>query len=94
MGELRLQLSPDDANLRGLRDGDYAVVRSTTGELELPVAVSPALPAGVACVPKGRWPKREQQGANINALNPGGMSDMGRSTRVHGMEVTVEARPV
>lgn len=93
MGPFGLQLNPDDARSRGLRDGDRVVVRSAVGELELPVTLSAALPSGVACAPKGRWPKREQQRANINVLNPGGMSDMGRSTSVHGMEVTVEARP-
>ena len=47
--------------------------------------------AGVAYSPKGRWPKREPERANVNALNPGIKSDMGGSTAVHGVEVTVTA---
>ncbi len=38
---------------------------------------------------KGRWPKREDAGGNVNALNPGAKSDMGESSSVHGVEVTV-----
>ncbi len=39
---------------------------------------------------KGRWPKRERNRANVNILNPGIKADMGESTAVHGVEVTVE----
>jgi hypothetical protein len=39
--------------------------------------------------PKGRWYKREPAGANVNVLNPGERSDMGASTTVHGLEVSV-----
>ena len=44
---------------------------------------------GVAFSPKGRWPKLEAGRANVNALNPGTMSDMGASTTVHGIEITL-----
>jgi hypothetical protein len=43
----------------------------------------------VALSPKGRWPGREPQRANVNVLNPGIPSDMGASSSVHGLEVTV-----
>jgi hypothetical protein len=46
----------------------------------------------VAFSPKGRWPKREPARANVNALNPGEKADMGESTSVHGVEVTVRRR--
>ena len=48
------------------------------------------MPHGVAYSPKGRWPKREQQQANVNVLNDGRKADIGGSTSVHGVEVTVE----
>jgi hypothetical protein len=53
------------------------------------VALSEDVPRGVAFSPKGRWPRLEQQGANVNVLNPGTPSDMGASSTVHGVEVTV-----
>jgi hypothetical protein len=59
------------------------------GQLELTVALSDDLPRGVAFSPKGRWPKLEASRANVNALNPGIASDMGASTTVHGVEITL-----
>jgi hypothetical protein len=53
------------------------------------VALSEDLPRGVAFSPKGRWPKLEAAQANVNALNPGTASDMGASTTVHGVEITL-----
>jgi hypothetical protein len=70
-------------------DGDAALLKSTTGQLSLTVALSDELPRGVVYSPKGRWPKREPGTANVNVLNPGVESDMGHSTTVHGVEVTV-----
>ena len=64
---------------------------SPAGSLELSVSVSDMVPAGVAYSPKGRWPKREPQAFNVNVLNDGRKSDIGESTAVHGVEVTVEA---
>jgi anaerobic selenocysteine-containing dehydrogenase len=65
------------------------VLSSETGAIELSVTLSEELPRGVAYSPKGRWPKAAPQGANVNALNPGIPSDLGASTTVHGLEVTV-----
>jgi anaerobic selenocysteine-containing dehydrogenase len=89
-GPARITLHPDDAAERGLHQGDAARVRSDTGELSLKVETSPDVPRGVALSPKGRWPRLEPGGANVNVLNPGTPADMGASTSVHGIEVTVE----
>ena len=42
-----------------------------------------------ALIPKGRWPKLEPGRANVNVLNPGDRPDMGESSAVHGIEVSV-----
>ncbi len=73
----------------GLSEGDQAVLESEVGTLTLPVTISEDLPRGVVYSPKGHWPKRAPQHANVNALNPGRRSDMGASTTVHGVEVTI-----
>jgi anaerobic selenocysteine-containing dehydrogenase len=92
IGPATVALHPDDAIERGLAEGDEAIVANETGRLRLLVTFSDAIPRGVAYSPKGRWPKREPDNANVNALNPGEKADMGESTSVHGVEVTVEAR--
>ena len=92
-GPATVTLHPRDAADRGLSPGDAAVLRSDTGVLTLEVAISVDVPRGVALSPKGRWPRQERQDANVNVLNPGTPADMGASTSVHGVEVTVAAVP-
>jgi len=93
IGPATIALHPADAAERGLAAGDRALARGPAGELELTVALSSGLPRGVAFSPKGRWPKLEASGANVNALNPGIASDMGASTTVHGLEITLTPAP-
>jgi anaerobic selenocysteine-containing dehydrogenase len=82
-------LHPADAADRRLRDGDDAVLANETGRIKMRVRVSDAVPQGVALSHKGRWPGQQQGGANVNVLNPGQETDMGESTCVHGVEVTI-----
>jgi len=89
LGEATVILHPDDAAARRLLAGDTVTLANRTGSLTLALAVSDIVPRGVALSPKGRWPKREAGGSNVNALNPGVKSDMGMSSCVHGVEVTV-----
>jgi anaerobic selenocysteine-containing dehydrogenase len=92
-GPEAVTLHPDDAASRGLKDGDSAVVESDIGRLILPIHVAAVVPRGSALAAKSRWPKMEASGpngrSNINALHKGRKSDMGGSTSVHGVEVTV-----
>ena len=91
IGEATVALHPADAAERRLSEGDTAWVRSTCGALRLQVAISGEVPRGVALAHKGRWPCMDAQNANVNALNPGDKSDMGESTAVHSVEVSVSA---
>ena len=79
IGAAEVAMHPADAAERGLRAGALAVLESSAGSLTLTVAVSDELPRGVIYSPKGRWPKRGPDHANVNVLNPGVASDMGRS---------------
>jgi anaerobic selenocysteine-containing dehydrogenase len=89
LGPATVTMHPEDAAACGVVAGADAVLETSTGRLTLTVALSEELPRGVVYSPKGRWPKREQGTANVNVLNPGVESDMGHSTTVHGVEVTV-----
>lgn len=89
-GTASVCLHPEDAAALGLQEGGEALLHNETGRLRLRVALSDAVPRGVALSHKGRWPGRESSGANVNVLNPGAKTDMGESTCVHGVEVTVE----
>jgi len=90
-GPLTVTLNPRDAAGLGLTDGAVVVVESREGALTGILVTSDDVPVSVALIPKGRWPKLEPGGANVNVLNPGDRTDMGESSAVHGVEVTVRA---
>ncbi len=60
----RIQISPADADARGIEDGDAVAVSSPLAEIEMRAWVTDIVMPGVAHAPHG-WP-----GANINALIP------------------------
>jgi len=93
IGAPTITVHPADAAERGFTAGDRVRARSPAGELEFTAVLSGGLPRGVAFSPKGRWPKLEAGHANVNALNPGTASDMGASTTVHGVEITLTRDP-
>jgi anaerobic selenocysteine-containing dehydrogenase len=89
LGAATIALHPQDAADRRLAAGDSALVRNRCGRLQLKVLISDELPRGVALAHKGRWLCADTASANVNVLNPGQKSDMGESTAVHGVEVSV-----
>ena len=68
-----------------------ARLANEAGELLMPVHVDARAPQGVALTVKGAWPKRQGQHGNINVLHAARKADMGESTAVHGVEVTITA---
>ncbi len=87
LGESTVYLHEADVQALDLRDGETVELCNPTGSLAFRVAVSSAVPPGVALTHKGRWPKLEAAGHNVNVLNPGVPTDMGESSSVHGTEV-------
>jgi anaerobic selenocysteine-containing dehydrogenase len=93
LGLATIALHPADAAERHLAEGDAARVYNDCGELCLAVTISSELPRGVALTHKGRWLTDGARSANVNILNPGEKSDMGESTAVHSVEVSVARMP-
>jgi len=89
LGPATVTIHPDEAAARGLVAGVPVVLASPTGTLAMALAVDDAVPPGVAYAPKGRWPRVEGSGANVNVLNGGAKADMGGSSAVHGVVVTL-----
>jgi anaerobic selenocysteine-containing dehydrogenase len=85
-------LNAEDARERGFADGDHVDVVNELGALPAVVEISEDVPAGVALVYKGRWLKHDESRANVNLLNPGEKTDMGESSSVHGVSVTLRKR--
>jgi anaerobic selenocysteine-containing dehydrogenase len=91
LGPASIALNAADAARLGLAEGALVEVANETGSLTLTLQITDIVPEGVALSHKGRWARFEGAGANINLLNPGEKADMGESTAVHGVEVTVRA---
>ena len=88
-GPATVTLHPDDAAQIGINDGTRVRLANAAGRLELPATLDANVPRGVALTYKGRWPKHESGRHNVNVLNPGQPADMGASSSVHGVEVTI-----
>lgn len=94
LGPACVTLNPEEARERNLIEGATAKLHNEVGSLLLIVKISSDVPRGVALVPKGRWPKHDLNGANVNVLNPGEKTDIGESSAVHGVEALIEPFPV
>ena len=89
-----VELHPDDAAPRGLRDGDLAVVRNDRASLELAVRVTLRLRPGVAAVPFGWWSGDHRDGRVANSLTNDALVDAGGGVAFGDTLVEVErARP-
>jgi len=93
LGAASVTINPADAKSLGLSDGQEVRLSNDTGALDMVLEVSDVVAPGVALSHKGRWPAREGAGrANVNTLNSGEKSDMGESSAVHNVEVSIAAR--
>ena len=90
VGPLEIKLHPTELASRGLIDGAEVRVSSRVGQITAVVRASDDVGPGVALCPKGRWPKLEPSGANVNMVTDAIRTDIGDSSAVHSVHVTVE----
>ena len=90
MGEATVAIHPDDARRHNIADGSPVTLSNAAGSLTLKAVVSDIIPAGALLTDKSRWPGKEG-GTNVNVLHVPQKTDMGESTSVHGVEVTLSA---
>jgi anaerobic selenocysteine-containing dehydrogenase len=93
LGTASVTINPRDAQRLGVTAGDSVVLTNSEGRLPARVVVDAITTEGVLLCHKGRWPKLEDSGANINVLNPGTRTDMGASSAVHSIVVDIERSP-
>jgi len=92
-GPASVTLHPEDALELGVTEGDAVRLSNGSGRLDLLAAVDAIAPRGVAVSYKGRWPKMEPTGANVNVLHEPISSDVEGCSAVHGTQVTIERIP-
>ncbi len=71
-----LEMHPDDAAARGLRDGQWVRVWNERGEAHLPLAVTDEVRPGVCCSEKGAWLRTSDNMQTVSALAPATHADL------------------
>jgi anaerobic selenocysteine-containing dehydrogenase len=75
--DVKLSMHPDDAQARGLGDGDLVRVFNELGEVHCTLGVSRAVRAGTISLPKGLWRRSTRNGMTSTTLVPDTLTDLG-----------------
>ncbi len=88
--EVRLEINPEDAEARGIEDGDSIRVWNALGEMRINARVSPLVKRGIVTMPKGVWRRNTKNGYTSNALSPDSLSDLGGGACFNDSRVQVQ----
>jgi anaerobic selenocysteine-containing dehydrogenase len=80
----------DDADRRGIVDGDMVRVFNQRGSLQIPAQVVDRVRQQVVAMSHGWWASRMPGGSSANALTPDGLSDLGGGGDFHDARVQVK----
>ena len=75
--DVKLSMHPDDAESRGLTEGELVRVFNDLGEVHCPLNVTAAIRPGTVSLPKGLWRRSTRNGATATALVPDTLTDLG-----------------
>ncbi len=84
-----IEISPDDAAARGIRNGDTVRVFNGLGEVVSPARIDPHLRAGVVSIPKGLWRRHTRNGWTANALASDDYTDVAEGACFNDARVQV-----
>jgi len=90
-GPATVTIHPSDATELGIAQGAMVQLSNDAGSLALAANVEAIAPPGVLVSRKGRWPKLEPSGHNVNVLHEAISSDIEGCSAVHGTQVRLEA---
>ena len=88
-GDADVVMHPSDATRLGLAEGQRVLLENAAGSLELSLRVDDIVEPGVLLAYKGRWPKLEAGGANVNVLHEPRSTEIPGTSAVHGTVVTI-----
>jgi len=86
-----LEIHPEDAAARGLKDGMQVRVFNNLGEVYLPLKISDNVRPGVLYSPKGSWFKTTTNNQTVSALAPTFKADLSEGACFNDCRVEVEA---
>jgi len=88
-----LDMHPDDAAARGLKDGERVRVWNEWGEVFLPLRISALVRSGVVSSDKGAWLRTSDNGQTVSALAPPHKADIADGACFNDARVEVRSAP-
>ncbi|HWI18482.1 MAG TPA: molybdopterin-dependent oxidoreductase, partial [Vicinamibacterales bacterium] len=88
--DVRLDMNPDDAEARGIEEGDLVRVWNALGEMKIQARLTPLVKRGIVSTPKGLWRRSTANGYTSNTLVPDTLSDLGGGACFNDARVEVE----
>ena len=85
-------MHPDDAEARGIEDGDAVRVFNELGEVQVDAHLTHLVRAGTVSMPKGVWRRHTANGYTATALVPDALADLGGGACFNDARVQVEAK--
>ncbi|MEJ2085844.1 MAG: molybdopterin-dependent oxidoreductase, partial [Acidobacteriota bacterium] len=89
-GAPSLQIHPDDALRREIKDGDRVRIFNGHGSIEIAAKVTDATIPHMVTMSHGWWPSLVAGGSTANALTSGDLSDLGGGSAMYDTRVEVE----
>jgi anaerobic selenocysteine-containing dehydrogenase len=89
-----IEMHADDAAVRGIAEGDWVRVFNDRGTVQVLAHLSDRVRPGVVSMPFGWWSSHSPGGSSVNALTPGGVTDLGGGSDFHDTLVDVALRDV
>jgi anaerobic selenocysteine-containing dehydrogenase len=90
-GEQTVTIHPQDAEERGIADGQYVAVHNDRGRFVALAKISDEVSPGVVVCPLGTWRKNSKEGSTVAAVNPFAFADLGNAPTFSDTRVEVEA---
>jgi anaerobic selenocysteine-containing dehydrogenase len=91
--DVKLVMHPDDAQARGLSDGDLVRIFNDLGEVHCELDVEARIRPGTVSLPKGLWRRSTRNGATATALVPDALTDIAGGACFNDARVQVASLP-
>jgi anaerobic selenocysteine-containing dehydrogenase len=91
--DVRLLMNPEDAQGRGLAEGDLVRVFNDLGEVHCTLNVAPSIRRGTVSLPKGLWRRSVRNNTTGTALVPDTLTDLGGGACFNDARVQVGSLP-
>jgi anaerobic selenocysteine-containing dehydrogenase len=88
-GAPRVEIHPQDAAARAIRDGDEVLLANERGACRLRAVVTGDVRPGVVVAPKGRWPSLSPDARNVNWTTSDALADLAGQSTFHSNLVSV-----